>query len=215
MDASREKLMSIKNEIMKQGNWNQYRDSYVRVRKSAEKETDNIYYKLMRSCNFEQQYMDDLYCILDERTENMIQLEQAIETERENQARIRYYLDSFRGCTELLLNNDFKLRELLAEKKLQNVAIYGAGRHGRLLLKYLNSNSVNVCCFIDKNTSLQDVEGVPVQGLTDEVRGVDLIVVTPYGSIEEIRRELKTNCVMMALNEFFDIKTWGQANGKK
>ena len=68
MDASREKLMSIKNEIMKQGNWNQYRDSYVRVRKSAEKETDNIYYKLMRSCNFEQQYMDDLYCILDERT---------------------------------------------------------------------------------------------------------------------------------------------------
>lgn len=207
MNISIRKLLDIKNKVIKQGYWNQYHNLYSEGRKNQDKNAEYSYYKLIQACGFEQKYMDELL-------EHIRQIEQNDKLRKENLIRNGYYFDSFRKWVESMLDMEFNITDKLAEKKLQNVAIYGAGRHGRLLLKYLNSNRVNVCCFIDKNTSLQDVEGVPVYGLKDEVRGVDLIVVTPYGSIEEIRRELKTNCVMMALNEFFDIKTWGQANGK-
>ena len=78
----------------------------------------------------------------------------------------------------------------LIEKGYKNVAIYGAGKHGKFLLNDLKGSKINICYLIDKNTCLQNELGFPVYSMKDDLPKVDVIIITPYLEMKNIQRDI-------------------------
>lgn len=94
----------------------------------------------------------------------------------------------------------------IADKLLQEdvftVAVYGAGKHGKMLYNELRSTGVKVAYWIDKNCKGETIEGCPVIGVDSELPQVDAVIVTPYRefrSIESLLRE-RTKAKMIPLD---------------
>lgn len=85
-------------------------------------------------------------------------------------------------------NNNISLASVLDKEGIKTVAIYGAGKHGRLVYKALKSNkNVEVVYFIDKKA---DKEEIKVYRLEQNLPQVDAVIVTPYFQFEEIKADL-------------------------
>ena len=88
------------------------------------------------------------------------------------------------------------LASRLAARGINQVAIYGYGVLGRLLLRELKNSCVNVKYIIDeKAINMEKCANMPVILNKSEsfksVNNVDAIIVTAVSAYEEIKRELK------------------------
>ncbi|MCI8524168.1 MAG: hypothetical protein HFI62_13315 [Lachnospiraceae bacterium] len=94
------------------------------------------------------------------------------------------------------------IADRLIQEGITNVAIYGAGKHGRMLYNELNATAVKVAYWIDKSCKGEMIEGCPVVGVDSELPSVDAIIVTPYRELLSIERLLseKTKAKMLPLD---------------
>lgn len=83
----------------------------------------------------------------------------------------------------------------------KNIAIYGLGDIGRLLINELKDSSVNIAYGIDKNINVSDV--VEVVSPSEELKDVDAIVVTAIAYFDEIDQMLseKVRCPVLSLED--------------
>lgn len=82
--------------------------------------------------------------------------------------------------------------KVLHQIDIYKVAIYGFGKHGKLLLKDLLDDGVEVDYIIDKEPKELYCENIKILGLKQELPMTDAIIITPYLEIESIEKELKT-----------------------
>lgn len=100
-------------------------------------------------------------------------------------------------CEWIMLKQDGgDLASRLAARGINQVAIYGYGVLGRLLLRELKNSCVNVKYIIDeKAINMEKCANMPVILNKSEsfksVNNVDAIIVTAVSAYEEIKRELK------------------------
>lgn len=79
----------------------------------------------------------------------------------------------------------------LLRKNISTVAIYGAGKHGKMLYNELKATNVKVVCWIDQNSKEETLEECPVVGADDELPKVDAVIVTPYREFPSIENSLR------------------------
>lgn len=101
-----------------------------------------------------------------------------------------------------LHQSGMSIADKLLREDVSTVAIYGAGKHGKMLYNELQSTKVKVVCWIDKNCKTEAIEECPVIGVDCELPQVDAVIVTPYRefqSIESLLRE-KTKARVIPLD---------------
>lgn len=101
-----------------------------------------------------------------------------------------------------LHQSGMSIADNLLNQDISKIAIYGAGKHGKMLYNELKSTEVKVTYWIDQNNRDETIEGCPVMGLDSELPQVDAVIVTPYRefqSIEDLLKE-KTNAQMIPLD---------------
>lgn len=84
------------------------------------------------------------------------------------------------------------MADKLRQEAVSTVAIYGAGKHGKMLYNELKETKVKVACWIDQRCKAETIEDCPVIGAESELPPVDAVIVTPYRefrSIESVLRE--------------------------
>ena len=98
------------------------------------------------------------------------------------------------------------LADKLRQRGYCKIAIYGAGKHGRMLFKDLINNGTRVEYFIDREANSAEAIDVPILSMADTFPEVDVIVITPYLEFEEIKQNLEQKCKynIMALNELIE-----------
>ncbi|NRT73688.1 hypothetical protein [Clostridium beijerinckii] len=119
---------------------------------------------------------------------------------------------SYYGLMNKWLN--LKLDNIYIEKyfihnSYNRIGIYGCGNIGINLFKELNKSSVNVICFIDKYKREVSKKQTPIIGIREleKYNDLDLIVVTPINSYEEIKKELSlfyNNKKIVSIKEIID-----------
>jgi len=107
-----------------------------------------------------------------------------------------------------LKQNGNDIASMLIEKDIYEIAIYGYGVLGRLLLQELKDSSVLVKYIIDRQKiKLEEGIDLPVitngSGSSKQMKKVDAVVVTAIMAYEEIRKELgkETNVKIISLEE--------------
>lgn len=102
-----------------------------------------------------------------------------------------------------------RIDEYLSSIGIRNVAIYGIGRLGRLLLKEFDSELVDLKFAIDKNCESIKV-GVPVTSLYQMKEKVDLIIITPVMQTYEIKKEINkyTECKIITITDLLVEMRW-------
>lgn len=80
--------------------------------------------------------------------------------------------------------------EKLLEEGISTVAVYGTGKHGKMLYNELKGTDVRVSCWIDKKGVGETLEGQPVIGTDVELPQVDAVIVTPYREFRSIESSL-------------------------
>ena len=85
-----------------------------------------------------------------------------------------------------------------------NVAVYGAGIVGKAIAVILERYGMNVMCFIDRNAE-QIVSDIPVYYPDSIPFGVDLIITSITGEIDEINNQIRKNYpkIMVISVEYF------------
>lgn len=86
--------------------------------------------------------------------------------------------------------------ELLYAKNCKKVAVCGFREYGKLLVKELIKEDVDVVCIIEKNyQSLKVIENIriPIIGFRNDelLKTLDAIIVTPDLDIEQVRENLE------------------------
>lgn len=85
--------------------------------------------------------------------------------------------------------------ELFLKLKAENkkICIWGMGRHGHSLLKFLTENNIRVDLVVDKDSRKQGTRsGEYIISAPDRVQGgVDVIIISGLGIIEYVKEELK------------------------
>lgn len=141
---------------------------------------------------------DELAELLRVREESLTQQIQAANSnvERKND----FYL-FMRSWVELHQSGMCVADKLLRED-VSTVAIYGAGKHGKMLYNELKATKVKVVCWIDKNCKGENIEECPVMGMDSELPQVDAVIVTPYREFQSIESSLreKTKARMIPLD---------------
>ncbi|HCL4438287.1 TPA: glycosyl transferase [Clostridium botulinum] len=90
---------------------------------------------------------------------------------------------------EKILKDEIDMRVVFSNKK---VAIYGLGYIGRLLIKQCLKNNVKIKCIIDNGITEKSFENIEViKSSTLPEKEIELIVVTPIMSFEDIKSDLK------------------------
>lgn len=137
----------------------------------------------------------ELLRVREEKSTQQIQLAKS-QAERKND----FYL-FMRDWVELH-QTGMSIANHLLQKDVLTVAIYGAGKHGKMLYNELKSTEVKVAYWIDKNCKGETIEGCPVMGLDSELPQVDAVIVTPYREFQFIESLLKekTNAQMIPLD---------------
>jgi len=80
-----------------------------------------------------------------------------------------------------LLKFDFKN---IINLKNKNIALYGAGRYGKVALKYLKKQGYNIVCFIDNSPQKQgtEIDEIPVVSINHFIiKSVDFVFITIKG----------------------------------
>lgn len=90
----------------------------------------------------------------------------------------------------------------LLQKDISTVAIYGAGKHGKMLYNELKATNVKVAYWIDQNSKTETIENCPVIGADNELPEVDAVIVTPYREFHSIENSLreKTKAQIISLD---------------
>lgn len=83
------------------------------------------------------------------------------------------------------------MADVLYEMNIQRLAIYGAGKHGQMLLNELKDSQIEVVCWIDKNVEKKEIDGYPVCMIDNLISNLDAIIVTPYREFPEIKTMLE------------------------
>lgn len=95
-----------------------------------------------------------------------------------------------------------------AEQSKANVALFGAGRVAKGVLKQLRDEGYNVSCFIDNSIEKQgkDIDGVPIVSLDDAiVAEVKFIIITVRQNVQAIKKQL-SNYANISFDEWFIVK---------
>jgi len=115
--------------------------------------------------------------------------------------RFRIYYDMLRKWIEAKQKGK-SLEDLLLEKGYKNIAVYGIGEIGILLLDELKNTSINVVYGIDKSDIVQNgnLEIVKPQG---ELKKVDAIIVSAVFVYDEIAAMLESlvDCPIVAMDD--------------
>ncbi len=86
-----------------------------------------------------------------------------------------------------------KFEKVLSRKRMNKIAMYGAGLLGELFYRTIEDSAIEVACFIDKEAGAEEgLNGIPLYPLEDyEYKGdVDAIIVTPVFYFDDIKKEL-------------------------
>lgn len=104
-----------------------------------------------------------------------------------------------------LKENGKSISDVLEEKDIYNVAVYGVGMLGRHFIKELYGSSVKIVCAIDRN-HIQDTFEFPVLGIGEHVPEVDAVIVTPGYDFYNIRDQLKKQGLnhIISIESLFD-----------
>ena len=95
----------------------------------------------------------------------------------------QWHRNNLQGC---------ELEEILKERNIHTIAIYGKGIIGRLIYKTLEDTSIKVPFFIDKNAEniVNDLEKtVGIEKITEEQKPDAIVVSLPY-DFQKIKRDL-------------------------
>lgn len=128
-------------------------------------------------------------------------LGQQIRTANSNAEKKNDFYLFMRNWVELH-QSGMNIADRLLEEDVSTVAIYGAGKHGKMLYDELKTTKVRAACWIDKNCAGETIEGCPVIGAECELPQVDAVIVTPYReflSIESLLRK-KTKARIIPLD---------------
>lgn len=94
----------------------------------------------------------------------------------------------------------------LNEEGIKNIAIYGMGYTGEILIEELKNTGINVLYGIDRNAS-SITSSVDVVSINDNFKTVDAIIVTAITFFDEIYKELspKVDCPIISLEDIIYI----------
>lgn len=94
------------------------------------------------------------------------------------------------------------LSEYFEKLGYKNIAIYGMSYVGETLLDELKHSDVHVLYGIDKNAE-SIYTNIDIVSINDELKSVDVVVVTAITFFEEIKEELssKINCPIISLED--------------
>ncbi len=103
-------------------------------------------------------------------------------------------------------NKNIRLSDIILNKGIRNVCIYGAGTIGTILFEEMEDSELNVVCFIDRAAKRfrGDYCGIPVIFPEDTGKiHVDAIIVSPYKRYYEVRSYLKhfTSCATISARD--------------
>lgn len=85
----------------------------------------------------------------------------------------------------------YHLEQIMQVEESKKICIYGAGYGGKILLKSLQEQGIEVKCFYDKNAdTISEIDGVPVKTLEQCNSGEELILISFYKSYVPIIPEL-------------------------
>lgn len=90
-----------------------------------------------------------------------------------------------KGCKKTIF-------EWFNQNNYNNVAIYGLGELGELLVNEILNSTVNLKYIIDRDKNGRIYKNVPIISLNDTLEEVDLIIVTTVRNFEEIQEQLET-----------------------
>ena len=90
-----------------------------------------------------------------------------------------------------LHQSGMSIADKLLQEGISAVAIYGAGKHGKMLYNELKTAKVKVACWIDRNCKAGTIEGCPVIDTGRELPQVDAVIVTPYREFQSIENLLR------------------------
>lgn len=98
------------------------------------------------------------------------------------------------------------LDKYLNKRGITNVAVYGNGDMGKLLIKYLLKTNITVNYLIDKCPTPTDGNCVSVYRPTDKLPSVDAIIVTPVCDYENIKSLVskQVNCMIISLYDILE-----------
>lgn len=127
---------------------------------------------------------------------------QKLETEkwRAHADRKSSFYQFMRNWMQLKLNGD-SIEKRLTEAGYHSVAIYGVGKHGKMLYEDLRDTQISVKYFIDKQKK-EGLGEVPVYSLEEELPFADAVIITPYLELASIQKVLqdKTQSRLIPLN---------------
>ena len=91
-----------------------------------------------------------------------------------------------------LKSRNVSVSSILSKCGIEKIAIYGAGKHGRLLYDEIKTEGiVSVIYWVDRNKNLEVSDSIPIvlcEDITDEA---DAVIVTPYLYFESIKAEVE------------------------
>ncbi len=103
-------------------------------------------------------------------------------------------------------NEGRTLEAYFHDNEIATVAIYGVGALGERLFEDLRKIDIEVKYAIDRIADTKYIEGLKIVGIEDELKDVDVIIVTPvqdYYAIEELL-EHKTDVDIVSLEDIID-----------
>jgi len=106
-------------------------------------------------------------------------------------------------CAELYGKS---LSQKLENLNIQTVAIYGAGRHGKLLYQDIRRGCIQIRYFIDCKGNDIDIDGIIVYKPDEYLPAVDAVIVSTYLEFDSIKDTLKIkgDPKIIALDDLLD-----------
>jgi len=99
---------------------------------------------------------------------------------------------SFKYKLYTTLFNKMKNKKIINIKKYNNVAVFGIGTIGSLLISYFNKNGYKIDCIVDNYIKDDFYLNIPVKSLLDcDFSNIDCLIVTPIYDFEEISEHIK------------------------
>ncbi len=89
-----------------------------------------------------------------------------------------------------LKEDNLSLSDLLKEKNIFSVAVYGVGMVGRHIIRELSDGGIDIVCAIDRK-NVSDEFKFPVVKPDERIPKVDAVIVTPSYDFQNIKRQLR------------------------
>ena len=132
-------------------------------------------------------------------------VEEALRSTASSLNEIKKKMEIYQAYSEFKLNGR-SLKDCEIVDDSRSIVIYGAGAWGRLLLEEMGELAAKVKYIVDKRDRGK-INGHIVEGVDRiaEDTSIDLIIITPYKYVDEIRKELETivNVPIISVKELF------------